>query len=799
MGLAPRGGIAQLPQSRGPNLQGGMPNPQAQGIPTPMQGGQKKPLVEVLAMQKLEREKQAAMRDMQAKMDTDPRSIAEQLEASVMSMTQDEVKGNVKGVMDKKNMDARKNVQRASKGLPPARPAGLGALAGGVRPQPRPQPTQGLAAARMAQGPTKMAGGGIVAFQEGKLVKLTPTQKAAARQKFGARADRFITTLESMPQEANTAKRMLQELGPVTEPQPYVPTAPTPLGRAAQTAYQDSFLVSPPEGTPATEPLAYPYEKYASPLGAVLPQTPSFEQLAKDVTKRAPSMSREEQFAAGSALRSLGFDPLANKAAPQREAPSLDFALGTTPQEKQLQGLPSLSQKPTSALPVNARLPNVDPVDMIGPQRPSEASRLEEPQIDATLQHFIADAEADQAGISALTLPDTDVLAGGIGSGDVKPKLDEIVNANTVDITSADGDVSKVSGGRSKGTGTGGLGSLESYTAEARKLLGADKYQEKYAELTQRLKDLDDKNYSPEEMERDRWAAFFEGAAGKTSLGALGAGVSSSVRAERNRQKRATRQQLIDQINLDKEALALDSSLQQAAINVGFSLLAEDRATQTAATAAANRVEDQQLQAILKQAEMDQKAAERADTAEYRAATLAVQKANAATSAAQEARLREGQTFNQAKTNIDILTGQQTAALEAANNLISLRDAEIEKKENELRNPLLTELEELIKSKATVEDPEQIAGFEQRINATKAALADPSLFDQAQLAGSAFMENYKVTIDGEVMDGNSAIVYYSEKSADLGEQVKSRTAALGGGAGDPLGGAGIASSKVVSK
>jgi hypothetical protein len=148
-----------------------------------MQGGQKKPLVEVLALQKLEREKQAAMRDMQAKMDTDPRSIAEQLEASVMSMTQDEVKGNVKGVMDKKNRDAQENVQRASKGLPPARPAGLGALAGGVRPQPRLQPTQGLAAARMAQGPTKMAGGGIVAFQEGKLVKLTPTQKAAARQK----------------------------------------------------------------------------------------------------------------------------------------------------------------------------------------------------------------------------------------------------------------------------------------------------------------------------------------------------------------------------------------------------------------------------------------------------------------------------------------------------------------------------------------------------------------------------------------------------------------------------------------
>ena len=775
MGLAPRGGIAQLPQSRGPSPQGGMPNPQAQGIPTPMQGGQKKPLVEVLAMQKLEREKQAAMRDMQAKMDTDPRSIAEQLEASVMSMTQDEVKGNVKGVMDKKNTDAQKNVQRASKGLPPARPVGLGALAGGVRPQPRPQPTQGLAAARMAQGPTKMAGGGIVAFQEGKLVKLTPTQKAAARQKFGARADRFITTLESMPQEANTAKRMLQELGPVTEPQPQSDTGPFGLNPAmtkGEAALQFPLKVAEGLGGAADSLLSLPTELGQKTVKAVGSAKDSFQDY----------IASPSQFAIE-----------------QGRTPNLGFESGTTPQEKQLQGLPSLSQRPTSALPVNARLSNVDPVDMIGPQRPSEASRLEEPQIAATLQHFVADAEADQAGISALTLPDTDVLGGGIGSGAIKPKLDEIVNANTVDITSADGDVSKVSGGRSKGTGTGGLGSLENYTAEARKLLGADKYQEKYAELTQRLKDLDDKNYSPEEMERDRWAAFFEGAAGKTSLGALGAGVSSSVRAERNRQKRATRQQLIDQINLDKEALALDSSLQQAAINVGFSLLAEDRATQAAATAAANRVENQQLQAILKQAEMDEKAAERADTAEYRAATLAVQQANVAISEASEARLRDKETFNQAKTNIDILTGQQTAALEAANNLISLRDAEIEKKEGELRNPLLTELEELIKSKATVEDPEQIAGFEQRINATKAALADPSLFDQAQLAGSAFMENYKVTIDGEVMDGNSAIVYYSEKSADLGEQVKSRTAALGGGAGDPLGGAGIASSKVVSK
>jgi len=755
MGLAPRGGIAQLPQSRGPSPQGGMPNPQAQGIPTPMQGGQKKPLVEVLAMQKLEREKQAAMRDMQAKMDTDPRSIAEQLEASVMSMTQDEVKGNVKGVMDKKNMDAQKNVQRASKGLPPTRPAGLGALAGGVRPQPRPQPTQGLAAARMAQGPTKMAGGGIVAFQEGKLVKLTPTQKAAARQKFGARAERFITTLESMPQEANTAKRMLQELGPVTEPQPYVPTAATPLGRAAQTAYQDSFLVSPPEGTPVTEPLAYPYERYASPLGAVLPQTPSFEQLAKDVTKRAPSMSREEQSAAGSTLRSLGFDPLTNKAAPQREAPSLDFALGTTPQEKQLQGLPSLSQKPTSALPVNARLPNVDPVDMIGPQRPSEASRLEEPQIDATLQHFIADAEADQAGISALTLPDTDVLAGGIGSGDVKPKLDEIVNANTVDIAAADGDVSKVSGGRSKGTGTGGLGSLESYTAEARKLLGADKYQEKYAELTQRLEDLDSEAASPEELRSRQWAAFFQGAAGKTSLGSLGAGVSTSLYAEKRIQRKESRAQLIDAINLEKEALALDSSLQQAAINVGFSLMAEDRATQTAAQAAAERMEDRQIQAVLEQGKQDAAKLERADAKELEAARAAESAADRVLDERRVATLEKAEDRREREARIGVLTEQSaelsalvSAAMDERSQVATDFIESSEKLAFEEIKSALAQREELsLSGQDTTAIDNQIAKY-------KADYFSVGVYDEAELMAGAAYENKSY---GDFGNGNEYI------------------------------------------
>jgi len=583
----------------------------------------------------------------------------------------------------------------------------------------------------MAQGPTKMAGGGIVAFQEGKLVKLTPTQKAAARQKFGARADRFITTLESMPQEANTAKRMLQELGPVTEPQPQSNTGPFGLNPAmtkGEAILQSPLKAAEGLGAAADSLLSLPAELGQATVKAVGSAKDSFQDY----------IASPSQFAIE-----------------QGRAPNLSFESGTTPQEKQLQGLPSLSQRPTSALPVNARLPNVDPVDMIGPQRPSEASRLEEPQIDATLQHFVADAEADQAGISALTLPDTDVLAGGIGSGDIKPKLDEIVNANTVDIAAADGDVSKVSGGRSQGTGTGGLGSLESYTAEARKLLGADKYQEKYAELTQRLEDLDSEAASPEELRSRQWAAFFQGAAGKTSLGSLGAGVSTSLYAEKRIQRKESRAQLIDAINLEKEALALDSSLQQAAINVGFSLMAEDRATQTAAQAAAERMEDRQIQAVLEQGKQDAAKLERADAKELEAARAAESAADRVLAERRVATLEKAEDRKEREARIGVLTEQSaelsalvSAAMDERSQVATDFIESSEKLAFEEIKSALAQREELsLSGQDTTAIDNQIAKY-------KADYFSVGVYDEAELMAGAAYENKSY---GDFGNGNEYI------------------------------------------
>ena len=324
-----------------------------------------------------------------------------------------------------------------------------------------------------------------------------------------------------------------------------------------------------------------------------------------------------------------------------------------------------------------------------------------------------------------------------------------------MDIAAADGDVSKVSGGRSKGTGTGGLGSLESYTAEARKLLGADKYQEKYAELTQRLKDLDSEAASPEELRSRQWAAFFQGAAGKTSLGSLGAGVSTSLYAEKRIQRKESRAQLIDTINLEKEALALDSSLQQAAINVGFSLMAEDRATQTAAQAAAERMEDRQIQAVLEQGKQDAAKLKRADAKELEAARAAESAADRVLEERRVATLEKAEDRREREARIGVLTEQSaelsalvSAAMDERSQVATDFIESSEKLAFEEIKSALAQREELsLSGQDTTAIDNQIAKY-------KADYFSVGVYDEAELIAGAAYENKSY---GDFGNGNEYI------------------------------------------
>ena len=142
--------------------------------------GANKELLDLLALQKLTSEKKAVAADMQMKMQQQPGTIAQQREQEALQLTKQEMGGTLgelagrtKGTLDQKQRMQQQNMQRMAKAQPrkPAGIAGLPGLGGGAqprRPQAAPPQAQGLAAARMAQGPKMMAGGGIVSFAEGK-------------------------------------------------------------------------------------------------------------------------------------------------------------------------------------------------------------------------------------------------------------------------------------------------------------------------------------------------------------------------------------------------------------------------------------------------------------------------------------------------------------------------------------------------------------------------------------------------------------------------------------------------------
>jgi len=120
---------------------------------------QNQQLVDLLALQKLKSEKEAAARDMQMKMQQQPGTIAQQREAELLDMTKQEMMQQTQGVLQQRQAQQQQNMQQVAQ-------QGLGALANQrpAAPQPAPQGApQGQPMPRMAQG-------GIVAFAPGGYV-----------------------------------------------------------------------------------------------------------------------------------------------------------------------------------------------------------------------------------------------------------------------------------------------------------------------------------------------------------------------------------------------------------------------------------------------------------------------------------------------------------------------------------------------------------------------------------------------------------------------------------------------------
>jgi hypothetical protein len=129
---------------------------------------QNQQLIDLLALQKLKSEKEAAAREMQMQMAQQQQAqgglptIAQQREQEVMQMTKDELAKQTGATLGQKQATAQRNMQGIAQAA--SRP--------GARPMPNPAQS-GIAAAPSA-GMTKMAGGGIVAFANGGTV--TPAE-----------------------------------------------------------------------------------------------------------------------------------------------------------------------------------------------------------------------------------------------------------------------------------------------------------------------------------------------------------------------------------------------------------------------------------------------------------------------------------------------------------------------------------------------------------------------------------------------------------------------------------------------
>jgi hypothetical protein len=123
---------------------------------------QNQQLIDLLALQKLKSDKEAASRQMALSMGGKPPTIADQRESQVLDMTKKEVVDQQAGIMQQKmqqQQDAQKKLLQS---------AGAPQMPGQATPQPQQPPSAGLAGLPANNiAPKMMAGGGIVAFGGG--------------------------------------------------------------------------------------------------------------------------------------------------------------------------------------------------------------------------------------------------------------------------------------------------------------------------------------------------------------------------------------------------------------------------------------------------------------------------------------------------------------------------------------------------------------------------------------------------------------------------------------------------------
>ena len=153
-------------------------------------------LIELIALQRLKSEKEAAIRDTQLKMGGKPPTIADQREQQVMDMTKQEIVQEQAGVMQNKMREQ----QEAQKRL--MQSAGAPSQGGGIMSAMAQRPPSAGVSGVPAPNMQRMAGGGIVAFSRA-----------------GSVDDRAREALDEEARQANASREAPQRETPRSESQ----------------------------------------------------------------------------------------------------------------------------------------------------------------------------------------------------------------------------------------------------------------------------------------------------------------------------------------------------------------------------------------------------------------------------------------------------------------------------------------------------------------------------------------------------------------------------------------------------
>jgi len=323
-------------------------NPQA----LQQQYQQSQQLVDLLALQQLKSEKEAAARNMQMQMQQNPATIAQQREQEVLGMIKQEqgrklgdVAQRTAGTLGQINKRAQQNVQRTAK--------------------------QGLPSIGGPQKPAMMAGGGIVAFQEGSKGPISAVSEEEIRE-YLARFNQLDSPRNREMAKEDILKVRAKEAKSVARTQALAGKAPGAASRRAQRQFAKEYdPTAALGGPPKTELSAAPTERTIPDMGGMGVLAPQLSKVEPDATEAqglealglAPPtptptvVGTERQDLAKSIIANVGIDPSKNRADARKEAEDrtkgiLEAAIGREegklgPKESQLQRMQDLQAQQT--------------------------------------------------------------------------------------------------------------------------------------------------------------------------------------------------------------------------------------------------------------------------------------------------------------------------------------------------------------------------------------------------------------------------------------------------------------------